>query len=104
MAGIRAPAPLWLTPSPPASPSWTTAPPKAAPNPPLRPSARFPASSALYQLHYSEEAGPGNPPEKFLANLHGPDTGYGIEVIASPGGSFSVRNDRTGSTADYNLR
>lgn len=62
---------------------------------------RIPGLEALYQLHYSEEAGPDNPPEKFLANLHGPDTGYGIEVVASRDGDISVRNDRTGSTTDY---
>ncbi|MFZ0630373.1 MAG: MBL fold metallo-hydrolase [Acidobacteriaceae bacterium] len=65
---------------------------------------KIPGLEALYQLHYSEEAGPDNPPEKFLANLHGPDTGYGVELIVSPSGSFSVRNDRTGSTTDYSAR
>jgi competence protein ComEC len=65
---------------------------------------KIPGLEALYQLHYSEEAGSDNPPEKFLANLHGPDTGKGIEVVASPDGSFSVRNDRTGSTTDYPAR
>jgi beta-lactamase superfamily II metal-dependent hydrolase len=62
---------------------------------------KIPGLQAEYQLHYSEEAGPDNPPEKFLANLHGPDTGFGIEVLASPSGGFSVHNARTGSTTDY---
>ena len=65
---------------------------------------KIPGLEAEYQLHYSEEAGAGNPPEKFLANLHGPDTGYGMDLIASPGGSFSVRNARTGTTTDYPAR
>lgn len=62
---------------------------------------KIPGLEAEYQLHYSEEAGSDNPPEAFLANLHGPDTGFGIEVVASPSGSFSVRNGRTGKTAEY---
>lgn len=65
---------------------------------------KIPGLEAEYQLHYSEEAGAGNPPEKFLANLQGTDTGYGIEVVALPSGSFSVRNARTGSTTDYPAR
>jgi len=58
----------------------------------------------LWQLHYSEEAGPDNVPEQFIANLHGPDTGYGFELTASPTGAFSVHNDRTGQTTDYPAR
>lgn len=65
---------------------------------------KIPGLEAEWQLHYSEEAGPGNPPEKFLANLHGPDTGYGFEVIASKNGSFSVLNGRTGQTTSYPAR
>jgi beta-lactamase superfamily II metal-dependent hydrolase len=65
---------------------------------------KIPGLEAEYQLHYSEEAGPDNPPDKFLANLHGPDTGYGIEVVASPSGGFSVRNDRTGATTNFPAR
>ena len=62
---------------------------------------KIPGLEAEYQLHYSEEAGPDNPPDKFLANLHGPDTGYGVDVVASRDGSFAVRNDRTGNTTEY---
>ncbi len=56
---------------------------------------------ALWQLHYSEEAGPDNVPEQYIANLHGPDTGYGIELTASPSGTFSVYNDRTKQLVTY---
>ncbi|HEX4039907.1 MAG TPA: MBL fold metallo-hydrolase [Acidobacteriaceae bacterium] len=56
---------------------------------------------ALWQLHYSEEAGPGNVPAAEIANLHGPDTGYGFELTVTPTGSFSVTNDRTGRTTNY---
>jgi beta-lactamase superfamily II metal-dependent hydrolase len=62
---------------------------------------KIPGLEAEYQLHYSEEAGPDNPPDKFLANLHGPDTGFGLEVTASKSGSFSVANARTGQTTSY---
>jgi beta-lactamase superfamily II metal-dependent hydrolase len=62
---------------------------------------KIPGLEAECQLHYSEEAGPDNPPEKFIANLHGPDTGFGLEVTASRKGSFSVYNVRTGTTTDY---
>lgn len=62
---------------------------------------KIPGLEALWMLHYSEEAGPDNPPEKFLANLHGPDTGYGFEVTASRDGKFSVTNARTQTTASY---
>jgi beta-lactamase superfamily II metal-dependent hydrolase len=56
---------------------------------------------ALWQLHYSEEAGPGNEAEKFLANPEGPDMGYGLELTVSKGGSFAVTNARTQATTDY---
>jgi beta-lactamase superfamily II metal-dependent hydrolase len=62
---------------------------------------KIPGLEAEWQVHYSEEAGPDNPPEKFIANLHGPDTGYALEVTASRKGGFSVFNGRTGATTDY---
>jgi beta-lactamase superfamily II metal-dependent hydrolase len=65
---------------------------------------RIPGLEALWMLHYSEEAGPGNVPEPFIANLHGPDTGYGLELTASRNGSFSVSNPRTHTTTDYAAR
>jgi beta-lactamase superfamily II metal-dependent hydrolase len=58
----------------------------------------------LWQLHDSEEAGPDNVPEPYIANLHGNDTGYGLELTASPTGAFSVHNDRTNQTKDYPAR
>ena len=63
--------------------------------------AKIPGLDGRWQLHYSEEAGPDNPPSPFLANLHGPDTGYYLEVIASRDGSLSVFNPRTGKTVAY---
>lgn len=61
----------------------------------------IPGLKAEYQLHYSEEAGADNPPESFLANLQGPDTGYAIEVTADADGNISVTNQRTGATVSY---
>ena len=65
---------------------------------------KIPGLEAEWQLHYSEEAGPGNPPEKFIANLHGPDMGYGLEVVASRNGSYRVINARTGTATGYAAR
>jgi beta-lactamase superfamily II metal-dependent hydrolase len=62
---------------------------------------RIPGLEALWQLHYSEEAGTDNEPEKFIANLHGPDTGYGLELTVSRTGAFSVYNARTQATTSY---
>lgn len=59
---------------------------------------------SLWMLHYSEEAGPDNVPSQYIANLHGPDTGYGFTLTVTPGGSFSVFNARTHQTTDYPAR
>jgi competence protein ComEC len=61
----------------------------------------IPGLKAEYQLHYSEEAGADNPPEAFLANVQGPDTGYALEVTADEDGNIAVTNQRTGATATY---
>ena len=65
---------------------------------------KIPGLEALWMLHYSEEAGPDNPPEKFIANLHGPDTGHELELTASTGGSFTILNGRTQATTPYPAR
>jgi competence protein ComEC len=64
----------------------------------------IPGLAAEYQLHYSDEAGADNPPETFLANLRGADTGYALEVTADQSGSLSVTNARTGATVSYPAR
>ena len=63
--------------------------------------AKIPGLKALWQLHYSEEAGSDNTPEKFLANTQGPDTGQGLELTVFQNGALSVKNDRTGDTVNY---
>lgn len=66
--------------------------------------AKIPGLKARWQLHYSEEAGSDNPPPQFIANLHGPDTGYGLELTVSADGAFWVYNARTQTTVPYNAR
>ncbi len=61
----------------------------------------IPGLAAEYQLHYSNEAGPLNPPAEYLANLQGPDTGNFLEVTASRSGNMSVYNPRTGQAQTY---
>jgi len=61
----------------------------------------IPGLDALWQLHYSEEAGPDNAPAQFIANLHGPDTGFGLEVTAWKNGNLRVFNPRTKSGVSY---
>lgn len=61
-----------------------------------------PGISAIYQLHWSEDAGAAhNSPAEFLANLAGPDTGYYLKLTAHPNGDFEILNARTGKTARY---
>jgi competence protein ComEC len=60
---------------------------------------------ALWQLHYSEDAGPAlNTQEPFIANPQGPDHGYDLELTATEDGNFSVRNPRTGSSKSYSAK
>ena len=60
-----------------------------------------PGLEALYQLHYSVESGEKNTAAEFIANLKGKDDGHPIELTASPDGSFSVTNTRTGATRQF---
>jgi len=62
-----------------------------------------PGLEDLWQLHYSNEGGKDhNVKEKFIANPSAEnDGGYAIEVLAHPGGSFVVRNNRNGFEKNY---
>jgi beta-lactamase superfamily II metal-dependent hydrolase len=60
-----------------------------------------PGLEALWQLHYSDEAGAKNRPAEYIANPTGTDRGYNIEVTASPDGAFSVLNERTRQAKQY---
>jgi len=62
---------------------------------------KIPGLEALWQLHYSQEAGADNTPAQFIANVQGPDTGNYLRLTAEPDGHFSVYNPRTGQTVQY---
>jgi beta-lactamase superfamily II metal-dependent hydrolase len=61
-----------------------------------------PGLEDLWMLHTAEGSdGAHNSPEPFIANLKGGADGAWLKVIASPDGSFSVTNARTGQTKEY---
>lgn len=60
-----------------------------------------PGLEALWQLHTAEGPGSKNSPEQYIANPSGDGDGAYIKVVASPNGSFSVTNSRTGSSREY---
>ena len=61
-----------------------------------------PGLDALWQLHYSDEAGPAlNRAPEFIANLPGPDAGNAIELDVAPGGALTVTNARTKAAVHY---
>jgi len=63
--------------------------------------ASSPGLEQLWQLHYSAESKELNQPEKFIANLLGPDSGNALELTVSRDGSFAILNSRTGATQNY---
>jgi hypothetical protein len=66
--------------------------------------AAAPGLEQLWQLHYSEEAKELNQAEKFIANVPGPDSGFGLQLTAGRDGSFAILNSRTGATQTYTAR
>ena len=60
-----------------------------------------PGLETLWQVHYSEEGAASNTQEQYIANLHGPDSAYGLELSAGKDGSFDVTNIRTGAVKHY---
>jgi hypothetical protein len=63
---------------------------------------KTPGLETLWQLHFSEEGGEADNTEAaFIANLQGTDPGNDLELTATPSGSFSVLNPRTGETKNY---
>ena len=66
--------------------------------------SKIPGLQALWQLHYSEEAGASNTPERYLANVQGPDTGNGFNVTVGADGTIHVFNARTNETVDYPVK
>lgn len=61
-----------------------------------------PGLEALYQLHFSDEAGAtGNTDTEHIANPPGIDEAHSIELEASSNGSFKVTNTRTHKSVSY---
>jgi hypothetical protein len=53
-------------------------------------------------LHTAEDSDTAhNSAEALIANVRGGTDGAWLKVVASPNGSFSVTNSRTGQTKDY---
>ena len=66
---------------------------------------KSPGLENLWQLHYSDEGGAKhNPAPEYIANVDGSTDGNYIELTASPAGSFSVFNSRTGKREQYPAR
>ena len=61
-----------------------------------------PGLQALWQLHFSDEAGPTiNRDAKYIANPQGTDAGNGLELTGERDGTFTVRNPVTGFEQRY---
>jgi competence protein ComEC len=59
----------------------------------------------LWMLHTAEDSDAAhNSPEALIANVKGGADGAWLKVVASPDGSFSVTNSRTGQIKDYPRR
>lgn len=74
---------------------------KGGSKPTLKTINAIPGLDAAYQLHYSDEGTTDNTAAERIANLKGTSSGFGIDVVANPNGSFSVTNLRTGQKVDY---
>ena len=74
---------------------------------PLKLIRSAPGLEDLWQLHFSNEAGPaGNVDAKFIANPQGQDTdavdkAYGFQLTVSPDRSIEIVNGRTGYSKSY---
>jgi beta-lactamase superfamily II metal-dependent hydrolase len=61
-----------------------------------------PGLEDLWQLHTAEGSDAAhNSPAALIANIPGSADGAYIKVVASPDGSFSITNSRTGQTREY---
>ena len=61
-----------------------------------------PGLLAMWQLHYSEEAGAAhNAAEQFIANPTGPDAGNYLKLSAQPDGGFDIFDSRTKQSTPY---
>ena len=61
-----------------------------------------PNLAALWQLHFSEDAGPAhNTTAEFIANPSGSDAANYLKLTASPDGAFAIFNSRTKQSQTY---
>jgi len=66
---------------------------------------KSPRLQDLWQLHFSEEGGPGhNVAPEFIANPEGPDAANYLQLTAWPDGSFEIFNSRTSKTKQYSAQ
>ncbi|WP_263356046.1 ComEC/Rec2 family competence protein [Acidicapsa ligni] len=78
---------------------------KGGSTPTLQTIRSAPGLETLWQIHYSNEGGEANNTDaEYIANPKGPDAGYGLELVASPDGSFDVINARTQKTKHYEAK
>ena len=64
-----------------------------------------PNLAALWQLHFSEEAGPDhNTAAEFIANPSGPDAANYLKLSANLDGTFAIFNSRTKQSQQYAAR
>jgi competence protein ComEC len=61
-----------------------------------------PNLAALWQLHFSEDAGPAhNTAAEFIANPSGSDAANYLKLTANPNGAFAIFNSRTKQSQNY---
>jgi beta-lactamase superfamily II metal-dependent hydrolase len=60
-----------------------------------------PGLQALYQSHWSTNAGSANPPDAFIANIQDSTDANWIKVAAQNNGTMTVTNGRTGASSTY---
>lgn len=65
---------------------------------------KSPGLEDLWQLHYSLPGKDANVAEQFIANPEEKCQGYGIKLVASADGSFTVTNGRTNFAKEYPAR
>jgi competence protein ComEC len=63
--------------------------------------SKTPGLETLWQLHFANDAGAHNTAAEFIANPTGTDAGNYLKLTASPSGSFTILNSRTGATKNY---
>jgi hypothetical protein len=68
---------------------------------PMKTLEGVPGLQALYLMHWSANAPNDNPPDEFIANLHGSPDGKWLKFTADQNAVITVTNARTGETKTY---